>query len=107
MAKFRKKPIEIEAVPVHHLLGAAEHNWNALPSWAKDAYEKGQLIFLNTGIIVSTPEGKMEGGITDWIIKGIKGELYPCKDDIFRQTYDLVDETGKTYSLPQIDPISK
>lgn len=39
--------------------------------------------------IIDTLEGRLTGDIGDWIIRGVKGELYPCKDDIFRATYEL------------------
>ena len=42
-------------------------------------------------VYVSTLEGTMRADVGDWIIKGVKGELYPCKPDIFQQTYDPVD----------------
>jgi hypothetical protein len=42
-------------------------------------------------IMFRTLEGDMYGDIGDWIIKGVTGELYPCKDDIFRQTYDILE----------------
>lgn len=38
-------------------------------------------------VTVITLEGEMKGDIGDWLIMGVKGELYPCKDDIFKQTY--------------------
>lgn len=40
---------------------------------------------------IETLEGKMEVNVGDWIIKGVKGEFYPCKDDIFRATYEPVE----------------
>lgn len=43
-------------------------------------------------LLIPTLEGTMRAGVGDWIIRGIKGELYPCKDDIFRATYEPVEE---------------
>jgi hypothetical protein len=43
-----------------------------------------------TGIIVPTLEGQHEAGWGDWIIKGVNGEFYPCKPDIFEKTYEAV-----------------
>jgi uncharacterized membrane protein (UPF0127 family) len=40
-------------------------------------------------IVIETPEGDMTANVGDWIIRGIAGEVYPCKDEIFRATYDL------------------
>lgn len=57
-------------------------------------YQKKPLIIeavqLKERVCVKTLEGDMFGEVGDWLIKGVKGELYPCKDDIFQQTYDEV-----------------
>lgn len=79
--KYRKKPVVIEAVQwagiitpdVEHLLGKA----NVLP--------KG------TSLLIPTLEGVMEARMGDYIIRGVSGELYPCKPDIFNKTYELVE----------------
>ena len=42
------------------------------------------------GLYITTLEGTMKADIGDWVIKGIRGELYPCKNDIFDATYELV-----------------
>ena len=47
------------------------------------------------GLFISTLEGEMTVSIGDWIIKGIKGEIYPCKPDIFEATYEPVKEGAK------------
>ena len=44
------------------------------------------------GLLIPTLEGVMKARQNDWIIKGLKGELYPCKPDIFEATYELVEE---------------
>jgi hypothetical protein len=41
---------------------------------------------------IHTLEGDMRADVGDWIVRGVKGEFYPCKPDIFEATYDLVDE---------------
>lgn len=41
-------------------------------------------------IMINTLEGRMKANVGDWIIKGIKGEIYPCKPDIFEATYEAV-----------------
>lgn len=83
MPKFRKKPVEIEAIQwtgnniteVVALGGTREVNH----SFEDDALE------------IETLEGTMKASKGDWIIKGVKGELYPCKPDIFMKTYEPVD----------------
>lgn len=91
MAFFRKKPVTIEAVPVSALIANAGRDWPALPGWFRDAYEAGNLLIRPDGIDVLTLEGKMSGGPGDWILRGVKGELYPCRGDIFRETYEAVE----------------
>jgi len=81
--RYRKKPVEIEAV-----------------QWAgnclADAKEIGKLvghkIALNGHgqLLIETLEGIMKANKGDFIIKGVKGEIYPCKPDIFEQTYEAV-----------------
>ena len=89
MAKYRKKPIVIEA---EQWLPKKE-NWpgRAAPD------ELGVVWYFDaTGTIaegkIDTPEGQHQVAIGDWIITGIKGEKYPCKPDIFEQTYEKVEE---------------
>ena len=45
-------------------------------------------------LYISTLEGNHHASVGDYIIKGVKGEFYPCKPDIFENTYDIVDESG-------------
>lgn len=90
--KFRKKPIVIEAAPVAELLALAAHRWTGLPDWIKSAYENGDVQFLANAVTIRTLEGLMTGNREDWIIKGVRGELYPCKPDIFEATYESVEE---------------
>lgn len=82
MAKYRKKPVVIEAVQYD---GTTGH----LP------YEMGTAISRSTeggSCFITTLEGEMECRVDDWIIKGVKGEFYPCKPDIFAATYELAEE---------------
>lgn len=82
MPKFRKKPVEIEAVQFTEDDKNRCFNWiscNRFADWDEE----------NKPIIkIQTPEGVMTAKIGDWIIKGVKGEFYPCKPDIFEATYD-------------------
>ena len=43
-------------------------------------------------VLIETLEGTMKADKGDWIIRGVKGELYPCKPDVFKMTYEKVDE---------------
>ena len=49
---------------------------------------------LDKPVVIETLEGEMKAGRGDWLIKGVQGEFYPCKDDIFRQTYEPIDKDG-------------
>ena len=88
MAKFRKKPVVIEAFKVSVVIKAARDNWDALPECLRDAYESGKILFAPDKVHIKTLEGAMIGNRDDWIIRGVAGELYPCKPDIFATTYD-------------------
>lgn len=81
--KFRKKPVVIEAVQITDSTFDAPHpNPEHIPGVTYDPLQR--CVFINT------LEGCMRGNIGDWIIRGIKGELYPCKPDIFDATYEAV-----------------
>lgn len=92
MAKYRKKPVVIEAVHCSAALWAASQSWKDLPKWLEVAYEKGEVIFARDHALIRTLEGSMCAEPTDMIICGVNGELYPCKPDIFAKTYELVEE---------------
>jgi hypothetical protein len=91
MGRYRKKPVEIEAVRVDEILylvrsGPVEQ----IPSWLK--HGEG-VLFHASKIEIQTLEGTMTASAGDWIIRGVKGELYPCRNDIFVATYDgLIDD---------------
>lgn len=84
MAKFRKKPVVIEAIQYDG------NNMLACLSFAKSPEVEED--FLKEGIAIKTREGVMLASPGDWIIRGIKGELYPCKPDIFAETYEPVEQ---------------
>ncbi len=84
MAKYKKKPIVIEAV---QYTGTEQSIVDAIA-----LPEAEQVCFLKNELHVCTLEGVMTASLNDWIIKGVGGEVYPCKPDIFEKTYDLVEE---------------
>lgn len=85
MPKFRKKPVVIEAIQWDGTNGDLIKEWGA--GFRQIEYD------LNPRILsIYTLEGTMEANLGDWIIKGVKGELYPCKPDIFEATYEPVEE---------------
>ncbi len=83
--KFRKKPVVIEAVQW------TGDNPNEVLELADFKIAIG-LFETRRVVEIETLEGTMRGEIGDWIIKGVKGEFYPCKPDIFEATYDRVGE---------------
>lgn len=99
MAAYRKRPFEIEAFR----LGHDEPPYWALSASVSSPERFDPYIDLRDGwdyIHVSTPEGPMAAYKGDWLIQGIHGELYPCKHDIFTETYDPVNADGSRFPLP-------
>lgn len=92
MPKFRKKPVVIEAFQMKPAFWDDENSDH--PEWAQEALDK-DIIYLNSevldGCFVKTLEGDHKALWGDWIIQGVKGELYPCKPDIFAMTYEAVE----------------
>jgi len=85
MTKYRKKSVMIEAVRFEELNGHAIEKWSG---GGADLMEHPQGNFY---IQIVTMEGVMRADIGDWIIKGVKNELYSCKPDIFEKTYEPVE----------------
>lgn len=89
--KYRKKPVVIDAF---------ELGTDSMPDWFMDAVTENRIIlhgtsrgFYNgndTNADIKTLEGLMHADYGDYIIRGVKGEIYPCKPDIFRATYEPV-----------------
>lgn len=90
MAKFRKKPVVIEAV----LYGGSTSDISDIREWmGTGIYNESQIKFRDLrSMRIDTLEGVMTVSPGDYIIRGVKGEFYPCKPDIFAATYELVEE---------------
>jgi hypothetical protein len=86
MPKFRKKPVEIEAWQFDGSMTSAEAIAKRDKSMSALSSEDGDVF-----VIIDTLEGRMTANPNDWIIKGVKGEFYPCKPDIFAATYDAIE----------------
>lgn len=104
MTRVRKKPVEVEAEQL------TWQNWNSVCELAKPEFEAGTVVggvyVAEQGYVwgeaanrsvsddsaialkIETLEGTMVADENDWIIRGVAGELYPCKPDIFDQTYE-------------------
>lgn len=93
MAKYRKKPVVIEAFRM---------GMDPRPDWFQDKVTTNEIItysedpnagpfdMTRTYCDIKTLEGTMRGDYGDYIIQGVKGEVSPCKPDIFATTYELV-----------------
>lgn len=88
MAKYRKKPIEIEAVQVTKKFLENKSGSEQLETVDGTRFT---VRYSSEGVLIETLEGTMAAEIGDWIITGVKGEMYPCKNDIFKSTYELVE----------------
>lgn len=103
MAQYRKKPVVIEAV--HYDEHAARYGWGNQVlddnPWLDAAYDPGDILTNHQSasgeryIAIKTLEGVMRCNVGDWIIRGVKGELYSCRDDIFTATYEPVESSDK------------
>lgn len=82
--KFRKKPVVIEAI---QFLG--DENGQQIVDWIG----KHDCGFYGTLMTINTLEGQMSAQCDDWIIRGVKGEFYPCKPDVFAETYEQASST--------------
>lgn len=95
MPKFRKKPVVIEAVRLLNentsIVDAVEFTFSVGMEcsliWMNETIDK---VRAEGGFIIPTIEGDMKASFGDWIIKGVNGEFYPCKPDIFEKTYEPV-----------------
>ncbi|MER2061402.1 MAG: hypothetical protein ABS894_00575 [Aerococcus urinaeequi] len=81
MGKYRKKPVVVDAV--QFIIGAPQ------PEWFTEAVRNGSILN-GPEIVIRTLEGDMTAIPGDYIIRGVKGEIYPCKQEIFEATYDKV-----------------
>lgn len=83
--KFRKKPVVIEAVQWNGNNDMEIQEFIRNGNWHWVAEDDG------INLYIPTLEGKMKANVGDFIIKGVSGEFYPCKPDIFEKTYEAVE----------------
>ena len=86
MTKFRKKPVVIDA----YQFTAVQKVQDIIEEWSGGSVRGVVLPLEERELSINTLEGEMRGKVGDWIIKGVKGEFYPCKPDIFEATYEEV-----------------
>lgn len=80
MNKYRKLPVEVEA------LQWTGNNAKEMSDFVQIAIPMSAEYFH-----ISTTDGILRANIGDWIIKGVEGEFYPCKDSVFQKSYELVE----------------
>ena len=85
--RYRKKPVVIEAM---HWDGSIQ-SADAIEAWSGGATRCRAQSDMTLWIFIETIEGEMRAGPGDWIIRGVRGEFYPCKNEIFEQTYEVVE----------------
>lgn len=89
--KATKKPVTIECFKYDGDLKNSNGEYY-VPEWAVEAEKNGTIFFKDQGeMYIKTLEGDHHASVGDYIIRGVNGELYPCKPDIFEKTYDIVD----------------
>ena len=116
MPIFRKRPVVIEA----RQLAGATSDVHGVYQWIEShtsgsfeplavlggdvpAPKSGVSIDPGTGeLLIATLEGVMRASIGDWIIRGVAGEFYPCRGDIFEATYEGVADDGRVDSMPEV-----
>ena len=100
-AEAPDQPVEITAENMHGI------NWEPLPEWlpkpllecrwgqnSRCPAQPGEILRDGDFIYIGTLEGEMLAAPGDWIIRGVKGEIYPCKPDIFAATYEAATDSG-------------
>lgn len=84
MAQYRKKPVVIEAIQFDGSL-------SSLSEIMKMGGERKVIMEADHSFLkIETLEGVMKANRGDWVIQGVRGEIYPCKPDIFKETYEKV-----------------
>lgn len=83
--KYRKIPLIVDAFRLHID--------NKVPEWFLQKLKENEIILFEDGnCYINTLEGVMHSSKGDYIIKGVEGEIYPCKPDIFEKTYEKIDD---------------
>lgn len=88
--KYRKKPVVIEAIQYTGKNNFKIEDWSDNRVYVSPVLEPSKDNPTGNYLQIETLEGVMTAIVGDWIIKGIKGEFYPCKPDIFEATYEKV-----------------
>lgn len=90
MARYRKKPVVVEAF---------QYGIDSWPDWFQKKVDAEEIIPYSISCDIIRLEGVFRGGYGDYIIQGINGEVYPCEPEIFEQTYELVKQIDYSYLI--------
>lgn len=82
--RFRKKPVVVEAV-----------QWDGRLDRLARFMGGAVTVRLSGEALIPTPEGTLTAQRGDWVIRGVNGEYYPCKPDVFQNTYEEVSDDGR------------
>lgn len=82
--RYRKKPVVIEAIQLTDDI----RNHGRIAAWIESNGGSAEIPFAEPSLYIVTLEGKMRADVGDYVIKGVQGEFYPCKPDIFEATYE-------------------
>jgi len=90
MARYRKRPVVIDAIRYD----GPGPSLDDVFAWVRDLSVGEDAMYHTSarGFVIRTLEGDMRVEPGDWVIRGVKGEYYPCKSDIFEATYEAVTE---------------
>lgn len=90
--QYRKRPLVVEAQRFKTNNEAGSPHMDGLVEWANDIVSAPNCRAWHDGtdVYIETLEGVMRAEVGDWIICGVKGELYPCKPDVFAESYEAV-----------------
>ena len=90
--KYRKKPVVVEAFQFDGDFNDRNGNYY-VPEWAVKGLKREYFTFEDSGdLYVNTLEGTMVVSVGDYIIKGVQGEFFPCKPNVFHATYELAEK---------------
>jgi len=107
-----KKRIEVKA---WQIVPKNELDLENVPDWVALAFERGDdllntrrgICYFGGRLVVGTLEGNTAGDYDDYLICGIKGELYPCKKEIFEESYAEIDEEADVFSYQEMEIFAK
>ena len=103
MAQYRKKPVVIEAIQFNG------KNAEEIEQWSNNNVKRGLVsedTLTKVYLEIETLEGTMTAQLNDYIIKGVNGEFYPCKPDIFEKTYDAETTSFKERLIKEQEELS-